>query len=272
MSATQTPNAPSRPVKVGKSNLVNVARSENTKLWSLRSTMWTLLALVAVTAGLSTLFSWGTSTAPDEVLKGIADPTQTIFNSILLGQLAAAVLGVLVISSEYSSGGIRTSLTAVPNAIRLIAAKIIVFATALLIAGIITAFACFFLGALFFSGTPIEVHIGDPHVLRAVFGAGLYLAASGLFGLAVGALIRKSAGAIAIAVGALVVVPIVFGSVPVDWMHSINKYLLSNPGSQILATVRADDQLSPWTGFGLFCAEILVLLIVGALVMKRRDA
>lgn len=272
MSATQAPpTAPTSSVRTGRASFVNTLRAESTKLWTLRSTAWTLLALVLITVGFAVLTAWGSSQAPRDALATL-DPTQTIFFGILFGQLAAAVLGALVICSEYNSGGIRTTLTATPNRVMVLAAKAVNFAVVMTVVGLISSFAGFFLGARFYVGTPAEVAIGDPHVLPAVIGAGLYLAGSGLFGLAVGVFIRKSAGAIAIAIALLLIVPIVLGSVPVDWLQSINKYLLAGPGSQVLDSRVVAGQLGQWQGFGIFCAEWFGLLVAGAVSMVRRDA
>src|SRR5699024_4234334 len=122
-----------------------------------------------------------------------------------LAQLVLAVLGVLVISSEYRTGMIRSSLVAVPQRLRFLLAKIVPYTLVVVIASEVMAFASFFVGQAFFARKDMDVALSDPGVLRAVIGAGLFLTACGVFGIAIGALVRNVAGSIAIAVGAMLV-------------------------------------------------------------------
>jgi ABC-type transport system involved in multi-copper enzyme maturation permease subunit len=254
---------------------VRVARSEWTKLFSVRSTFWTLLALVVTTIGFGVLASWGTNHGYPQLSaqeKANFDPVSTSLSGLAFGQLAIAVLGVMVISSEYSTGGIRTSLTAVPNRLRLLQAKAVVFTGVALIVGLATSFGAFFAGQPWFSQRGIGAALGDPGVLRAVIGGGLYVAASGLFGLAIGTVLRHTAGGITAAIALLLVVPPLMRLLPGAWGKAVVRYFTSNAGQQISYIHQRDNHLGPWVGFGVYCAWWLVPLVFGAVLLRRRDA
>lgn len=263
------------PDRTGGTTLGHVLHSEWTKLRSVRSTPWTLLVAVVLTVGIGVLASWGTNHAwPDMSAKDRAtfDPVATSLSGLAFGQLAIAVLGVLVISAEYSTGGIRASLTAVPDRLRLLAGKVGVFTVVAFVTGIVIAFAAFYAGQPWFSKRGIGVSLGDPHVLRAVIGGALYLTASGLFGLAIGVLLRHSAGSITVAVAFLFVLPLVLLAIPGSVGDAIQRYFTSNAGQQIVSTRQSGNHLGPWVGFGVYCLWFLVPLLVGAWLLRRRDA
>jgi ABC-2 type transport system permease protein len=253
----------------------NVLRSEWTKLWSVRSTVWTTVAMVVTTVGFGVLISWATEanwTKVEARQRSIFDPTSTSLTGIAFGQLAIAVLGVLVVSTEYSTGGIRTSLTAVPRRMRLLGAKALILGVVALLVGTLTSFVAFFLGQWFLAKQGIEAHLGDPQVLRAVFGGGLYLAASAMFGLALGALLRHTAAAITISVAALLVVPPFTMLLPGTWGDAIERYFTSNAGQQITSVTQTGNVLSPWGGYVVFCVWWIVILGAAGWLMQRRDA
>jgi ABC-2 type transport system permease protein len=253
----------------------HVLRAEWTKFWSVRSTMWTFIALVVVTIGISALIclavaaNWDQTTAAD---RATFDPVSVSLVGIFLGQMAIIVLGALVISSEYSTGGIRTTLTAVPQRLRLLFAKALVLAVMAFAAGVVTMFPSFWLGqrVLATADAGIEVSLGDPQVLRAVLGSALYVAACGLLGFALGALLRHTAGAITTAVGIVFVLPIVSNFLPGTWGDNVGKVL--NAGGSISNTKHVDGQLDPWTGYAVFSLWWIVLLTLAAILMRRRDA
>jgi ABC-2 type transport system permease protein len=258
-----------------RTTLWHVIRSEWTKIWSVRSTFWTLLTLVVVTIGFSTLIAWGESSHLDQltpIQRAQLDVTNNAMAGLAFGQLAIAVLGALVITSEYSTGGIKATLTAVPNRIRVLLSKAIVFAVIAFIVGVITAFGAFFISMIFWNQKHLATSLGDPGVLRAVIGGGLYVLASGLFGFALGVLIRHTAGSITAAVGLLFVAPPLTGLLPGTWGDDINKYFTSNAGQHITEVVSVPGRMSPWTGYLVITIWWLVPLLVGGYLMKRRDA
>jgi ABC-type transport system involved in multi-copper enzyme maturation permease subunit len=189
-----------------------------------------------------------------------------------LGQLAIGVLGVLVITSEYSSGVIRASLLAVPRRIPVLAAKAVVFAVLLLVVTEIVAFCSFFVGSAILHAH-VPVSLSGPGVTRAVAGAGLYLTVLGLLALAIGTMIRHTAGAISTIIGIVFVLPILTGLLPSSWGAHINAYLPEQAGTLITHThEQSGDLLSPWQGFGVLCIWTVLALAAAAYLLERRDA
>jgi ABC-2 type transport system permease protein len=271
--ATEPAVVPRRAAGGRSDSLLRVLHSEWIKLWSVRSTAWTLFALFVVTVGISALAAWGTATHLNQARQGgPIDPTNISLGGLVFGQLAIAVLGVLVITTEYSTGGIKASLTAVPQRMRLLVAKAVVFTAVGFVVGLIACFASFYAGMTFFDGQDIGVSITDQHVLRAVIGGALFLAASGLLGFAIGVLLRHTAGAITICVALLFIAPIVLSSIPVHVVHTINKYFFGSAGQHVAEVVPVPGALGPWWGYIVFTLEWAVLLVIGAVLMKRRDA
>lgn len=269
-----TTYAPRVPVTGSGTTFGNVLRSEWTKLRSLRSTWWSVLAAFVVTAGLSLLIDWAIVANWDQTTaqdRATFDPTSNALNGVGLGQLALAVLGVLAVSAEYSTGGIRTTFIAVPRRLLVLGAKAVVVAVLALVVGLVTAFVTFSAGQAIFSTQDISVSYGDPGVLRAVTGAGLYMAGCAMFGLALGALLRGTPGAISAVVALLFVLPLLVLAVPGSIGDTITKFFTSNAGSVITTTRPQEDLLSPWVGYGVFTLEWLLLLAVGAYLLRRRD-
>ncbi len=260
---------PSRPV------VPDVVRSEWTKFRSVRSTSWTLLVAAVAMVGLAALLCsvyvgrYSTLSATD---KATFNPTSFSLNGILLAQLAVGVLGVLVITAEYSTGMIRSTFAAVPQRRTVLAAKGAVLAAAVATVGVASSLAAFFVGQAILSTKNVQAHIGDPGVLRAVIGGGLYLAVLGLLAFGIGALIRHSAGAIAAVLGLILVLPGIVFALPASWSNAISRYLPSNAGAAIFRTIRDRATLSPWVGFGLFCGYAAVALIAAGIAIQRRDA
>jgi ABC-2 type transport system permease protein len=255
--------------------LPDVLRSEFTKFRSVRSTYATLAAAFVAAAVLGPVqCALYASNYPnvDAHEKAKFSATGLSLNGIQLAQLAIGVLGVLLISSEYTTGLIRATFAAVPQRRTVMAAKAIVFTAATLIVSEIACFIAFFVGQAFLSPKHLEAHIGDPGVLRAVIGGGLYLAVLGLIALGLGTVIRHSAGAIATLLGILFVLPGIAGALPQAWQNTINQYLPSNAGQQIFALRIKPYTLQPWAGLGVFFIYAAIALLAAAIVLKRRDA
>ena len=271
-------SGPSGPA-AGRAGFVNLTRAEWTKIRSVRSTVWTLLAFIVVSIGLTALLSWLTAShwngphAASRDATILSDPVSFIMGAgVGLGQLAICVLGVLVITTEYSTGVVRASLLAVPRRTPMLAAKSVVFAVLVLVVTEIVAFCSFFIGSSLIHAH-VAVSLSDSGVTRAVAGAGLYLTVLGLFALAIGTLIRHTAGAIATVIGVVLVLPILSGLLPSNWGAHINAYLPEQAGMLITHTHEVSgDLLSPWQGFGVLCLWTAVLLVAGAYLLRRRDA
>jgi ABC-2 type transport system permease protein len=280
MTAVAPPAAPTPAVeavrRVGFSHLL---MAEWTKIRSVRSTLWTLIIFAVVSLGLTGLITWLTIRAlssgrADERSSGIAaDPVNFILGTGLgLGQLAICVLGALVITSEYSSGTIRASLLAMPRRIPMLIAKGVVFGVLVFVIGEAVSFGSFFIGAAIMH-SDFPVSLSQPGVTRAVIGSGLYLTVLGLFALAIGSLIRHTAGAITTVIGLVLVIFNLTGLLPGSWGAHVNAYMPTIAGLLITQDKQTAGQLlSPWQGFGVFCAWTALLLIAGAYLLKRRDA
>jgi ABC-2 type transport system permease protein len=254
--------------------------AEWTKIRSVRSTVWTLLLFVVITIGLTALLSWlvvsswnGPRAAPRDATV-VTDPVGFILGAGLnLGQLTLCVLGVLVISTEYSTGVIRASLLAVPKRLPMLAAKVAVLAALVFVAAEIVCFASFFLGsAILHSHVPVS--LGDHNVTRAVVGAGLSLTVLALFALGIGGIIRHTAGGITTVIGIVFVLPILAGLLPSSWGAHVNGYLPEQAGALIAQQhpPAGGNVLSAWEGFGVFCIWAALALAVCGYLMRRRDA
>lgn len=279
MTTTLAPIRTPRSAVAGRGETaVDLVRSEWTKICSLRSTVWSFLLLVVVTLGFTALFTaltvaqWATiaATTKSQVL---ADPGRMVLGAgFQLGQLAICVLGVLVVTGEYSSGTIRASLLAVPTRTPMLAAKAAVFAMLTFVVGELTAIPTFFLGAaILHSRAPVS--ITDPGVLRAVIGAGMYLAVLAIFAVAIGALVRHTAGAITGIIGFVLVLSPLTQLIPGSIGNHIHDYLPSEAGSLIASPRQGTgDLLGPWQGFGVLCLETAMLIVAAAYLLRRRDA
>jgi hypothetical protein len=273
-----TPAGPADPVGqvatgAATSGFVDVLRSEWIKARTLRSTFITLAIAVVLTIGLGALIAWAAG-AHENRRSGVFDPTSISLSGLALAQLAVVVLGALAITGEYSTGMIHTSLVAVPRRSRLLLGKVVVYAGMTLVIGEVICFPSFAVGQVILSGQHAShTALGDPHVLRAVIGGGLDLALIALLALAVGTLVRSTAGTIAIVVGFLIVIPgILRGSLPDSIEHPVIEWWPSEAGSRVLTVVRDAHTLTAWEGFGWFALFVAVLLVLGGVVLERRDA
>ncbi|QKG19393.1 ABC transporter permease [Actinomadura verrucosospora] len=252
--------------------------AEWTKIRSVRSTMWSLILLVVLDLGFTALFVGLTVGQWDKAGEGdraqiMADPVGTILGSgFSLSQLTVCVLGVLVIASEYSTGMIRASLLAVPRRLPMLWAKSAVFALIVLVFGLVVSFLSFFIGAaILHSKAPVS--IGDPGVLRAVIGGGLYLAMLGLFAMAIGAIVRHPAGGITGVIAFVLVLAPLAQLLPGSLGDHVHAYLPSEAGQLIAKAHQGkNDLLTPWEGYGVFAAWTAALLGVAAFLLRRRDA
>jgi ABC-type transport system involved in multi-copper enzyme maturation permease subunit len=191
---------------------------------------------------------------------------------LILGQLVIAVLGALTITSEYSTGMIRTSLTVMPRRGTVYAAKAIVFTAVALVAGLVTSFGSYFIGQAIFATHHLNSHLSQPGVLRAVIGGGLFLAVCGLFSYGIGALLRSTAGAITASVALLFVLFVLSGFLPNSWAVHIDKWIPLNAGGAIWENLSGVKMFSPWVGFGVFCAYAAALVVAGGILFRTRDA
>jgi len=258
--------------------IVGVARSEWTKIRSLRSTSWTFFATAVLTIGLGSLFSLGRTSgraSGRDPLTANFNAAGFAFNAMFLSQLAIGVLGVLIITSEYSSGMIRTSFTAVPQRGSLLAVKATVFALVTFVIAALTTFATFFASQAILNRGALNlgVSITSPHALRIVIGAALYLTVCALLGVALGALLRSTAAAITALAGLLFILPILMNFLPVSWHRdAIAQWLPSNAGMQIIEKTTQPLQFSPWVGLAVFAGWVVLAFAAALVLLRRRDA
>ncbi|MDO0932197.1 ABC transporter permease [Streptomyces sp. DG2A-72] len=250
-----------------------VFRSEWIKFWSLRSTAYTLLgAVVALVAfGLiaaSVTSGGGTFEGPGE---GATDPTDISLAGTQLAQLVIGTLGVLLTAGEYSTGLIRSTLAAVPRRLPVLWAKAAVFAGVVLAVGAVAVFGAFFGGQAILGSDGAS--LTDPGVLRAVIGTVVYLTGIGLLGMALGALLRNTAGAVTTLFASIWLLPgLMQVALPDSWNDAIGPYFPSNAGSAFMTVSPGSDLLSPAAGLAVFAGFLAVLLGAAAWQLKRRDA
>jgi ABC-2 type transport system permease protein len=253
------------------------ARMEWLKLRSLRSPAWITLIIVVSVIGIGIAVlsyypgHWAHMSAGS---RASFDPTNDGYAGMAIAQLAIGVAGVLVMTGEYSSGSIRSTLAAIPGRRLLLAAKAAVFGAAALVVGEFTALAAFLVNQYIVLHAPApHASLGDPTVLRAVLMIGAYLALIGLLGLALGTIIRHTAGAIAALVGLVLALPLMLQGFSAGIQNSVTKYLPMMIAEKSLAAVRpVADSLPAWVGLGLLCGYVAVALLIGGLLLARRDA
>ena len=249
-----------------------VLLSEWTKFRSLRSTVTTLLAAVVLMVGLGAMFAAITAGQATGFEPG-ATAISTSLTGTFFAQLAIGVLGVLLISGEYSTGMIRSSLTVVPRRLPILWGKLAVFAGVVFLTMLVASFASFFVGQALLSGQHLEASLTDPGALRSVFGAALYLTVAGVTALALGALLRNTAGAITTFVAAFFVIPPMTNLLPTSLTDHFAQYLPSNAGAVLLdGTFGIAHPLTPWTGFAVMCGFAVVLTGLAARRLRRADA
>ena len=263
------------PPATGRAGFPGALRSEWTKIKSVRSTMWTLGAAIVVTIGISVLGNWGQANHTDRTVAQLAneDLAQRSLFGIIFGQLIMVVFGAMAITSEYSTGMVRTSLTAQPRRAPVFWSKLLVVTAVAFVVGEIISFTSFLIDSSFWRGKGIPLTLSSPHAMQAVVGGGLYLAGSAVLAFGLGAILRHTAGAITSGVGLLFVATILTNFLPESWQNHLDKWLPFNSGGQVWATqhVRGSD-LGAWTGFGVFMIYGAVAVLLGLWVFRKRDA
>ena len=271
MTSSPAPTAPAGQVGLGV-QFSRVVLSEWTKLRTVRSTMWTLLATLVVCIGLPVLISFAIVNQPRSDVGPDFDAAGFSLFGVFLGQLIVGALGVLVMSAEYSTGTIRATLTAAPQRVVVFVSKLLTFAVVIAVVSFVTTFVAFFLVQTVLNTHSLGVSLGQGTSLRMVIGGALYLTIVGLLGLGIGAILRHSAAGISTVLALLFVVPILANFLPHSWQEHVVKYLPGQAGQAIFQRHADAVTLAPWTGLALFAAYAALTLIVGAALLVRRDA
>lgn len=260
---------------------VELVRCEWTKLRTVRSTTRTLAVTIVAVIGIGAIATavtaahWRSAGIIDRV--GF-DPTQRSLAGLFLGQIAIRVLGVLAITGEYSTGTIRATLAATPNRPLVLACKAAVYGFVALVTSEFITFVAFLVGQELLKGTTPYATLGQPEVLRAVAGAGLVLMVMGLFALALGTIIRHTAGAISAYVAILLVLPLILMAFPTSVQHALLKFMPLLIAEHMASTIPGAHDFgntplfNQWAGFGILCGYTALLLLVGGVLFQRRDA
>jgi ABC-2 type transport system permease protein len=250
--------------------------SEFTKFRTVRSTVWTLLVAVVLMIGISALFSAVTASQYhtfDAADRATFNPVSISLSGMMFAVVAFGVLGVLMISGEYSTGMIRSSLTAVPRRLPVLWGKLAVFAGVIFSISLVASFICFFLGQALLNSHHLGVSVAAPGALRSIIGAALYGTVAGMIGVALGALFRNTAAGIATFAGVFFVIPPLTGLLPASISDHLSQYLPSYAGDALWGGARSvTNALSPWTGFAVLCGYAVVVIAAAAVRLRRVDA
>jgi ABC-2 type transport system permease protein len=275
-TATMTPavRASAVPAATRRPGLADTIRSEFIKIRSVRSTYWTLFAQAIAAIAFSAINCAGDVThnsfGPD-----FNAAQASLAGQVAIGELIIVVLGALVITSEYSTGMIRTSLTVMPRRGVLYAAKAMVFAAVSLTVSLVTSLVAFFAGQAILASKHESVTLAQPYALRAVLLSAAILTVFGLLAFGMGAIIRNSAGAITAILGVIFLIPLLAQALPSSWFADLERWL---PGGSALSPIAGglawghNHLFSAWGEFAVFCGYAAVLLAIGAWLFSRRDA
>jgi ABC-2 type transport system permease protein len=260
MTAVMGPGLAPAPAKpppatvAGPVTQVRVVRAEWTKLRALRSTRWCVLTAAVLIVGLGTAIAGSGTAYHVSAGNTAANGVSVALLGVLFAQLVVGVIGVLAFSGEYGTGMIRATLAAVPSRLP------------------VCALVDFFAAAAIESSRGGSVlSLNDPGVLRTVAGSSLYLTVVVIIGLALGALLRKTAAGLSVFAAVFFVIPIVVGALPAN-INGFAPYLPSNAGGALWGIPDAAHPLSPWTGFACLCGYAVVLIALAAWQLRRRDA
>lgn len=261
-----------------RAGLAGALRSEWTKLWSVRSTGYCLAGVATVAIGVTFFIAWANMSRWNELdaaerAEFASNPLDPILAyPVLISQIVVAVLGVLIVCAEYSTGTLRPTLQAQPRRLVVLAAKVLMWTALMLGVGPASAFAGFLVGRPVL-GERAPIQLGDPGVLRAVIGAGLYLTVLGLFAMAIGVILRSTAGAVATVLGILVVVSNLTSLLPGAWGRYVDAWMPVNAGRLVLQQhPLPGDLFGPLQGLAVFAGWTALLLVVAAVLFRRRDA
>lgn len=285
-------------------NFGRMLRSEWLKLWTLRSTWWVSAMTIALMAGLSLLFALVMDIVFADI-RGVGGGGNAFASAniavliVVLGfqmaRITVAVFGVLAITNEYSSGMIRATLAATPRRLRTLWAKLIVVTVTTVLISVLGLALAWLVTLPVLNSNDMAVDFSNPTHIRAIVGVILYLVAIAWISLGTGALLRHTAGGISTIMGVLLVAPAILGIIvitapTVEWVATIYRFLPSEAGEQVVMGGLMDglltgegsggmgmgtamtDMLAPWTGFGVLMIYAVVMLVAGAIKIKRSDA
>lgn len=283
MTTTTARSAGAPAASPGRLTFGGILRSEWIKFASLASSVWCLVAIVVATIGFGLLLALTLSTPGAFELPYAAIAAATAGTGIT--QLIVVVLGTLVVTREYGTGMIRSTFTAAPRRLSVLAAKALVFTATVFVVTFVTMFVSAAIAAAIL-GDDGPLELGDAETWRMLAGAAVFLSLVGLLGLALGTLVRNTAGGISSALGLLLVLPLVlqlFG-MNLEWVRDAAAYLPLPAGQRIYAAPTAEQslppeaiaamgpQLEPWQGLLVLLAWVVAVAVPAAILLRRRDA
>jgi hypothetical protein len=260
-------------------NLAPAVSSEWVKFRSVRSTIYALIATIVLSVGISALicFAQRQQWSQEKLAEHIAfDATATSLSGFFFAEIAIGVIGVIIMTSEYSSGSIRSSLLATPKRLVVLAAKSIVLFASTLVVGELCSFASFFVGQSILAPVTGGATLSTPGSLRAIILGGVSLALLALFALGIGTVVRHTAGSITVYVCCTFVAFLIVLALPNSWSMHVFRYLpqiltssmrSSHPGSDQFGTL-----FSPAAATVVLAGYALAALVGGAIVLVRNDA
>jgi ABC-2 type transport system permease protein len=277
-------------VRAHRVTFPRVLHAEWIKFWSLRSTAWTVAATVVVMGAVSWLAVFFTAreaadpdTEPQDaaVLTALLHDPSIVLTGTELAKLVVAVLGVLIVTGEYSTGMVRATLTAVPRRLPALWAKAAVLVGVTAVTTLVAEILAWAVALPTLREQQATLDLGSAETQRILLGGVLYLVGIALLAFAVGAIVRVSAGALATVLGLLLVVEVMFRTMPADFFRTVSPFLPATAGHQLLSTQAGIDEaraaatapvLDPWAGFAVMAAWVVVALGVAAVQLRRRDA
>ena len=255
-----------------------VLRSEWIKIRSLRSTVWTLAIAVVLMVGTTALVAWGATTATVEDDMSAAD---IVGPGGYFAMLVFAVLGVLTITGEYSTGQIRSTLVAVPRRTPALVAKAVVLSAVAAVTTLVGVTLATVVSTPWHDELGVTLELSDSETLRMLGGMPLVMVGIALLGFAIGALVRSSPGALAIVLGLLLVIENVIAAIPLAFFDRIEPFMPSSAGTRLMLSQENIDMLNEasigadlgaWQGYGVLLAWVAVLMVLAAVLLRRRDA
>jgi ABC-2 type transport system permease protein len=276
VTTTTTNETTPRALPPGRYRFIDLVKSEWTKVRTVRSTMWTIAVTVVLGIGIGALVTAVTRAhwnSPGQGNHFGFDAPATSLVGLFIAQFSVGVLGVLVMSAEYSTGTIRATFSSAPNRSRVFAAKVFVFGALAFVVAEVTSFVAFFLGQFLLSAPATHATLSSPGALRAVFGGGLYVCVLGLIALGLGTIIRHTAGAVSAFVGILLILPIVVQALPGQLSLDVRRFMPDRIGVDMITTNGHSFQtFTPWVGMLILALYALGLLIIGNRMLESRDA
>jgi ABC-2 type transport system permease protein len=256
-------------------SFAGLLRSEWIKLRSVRSTVWSYATVIVISLGMAAVMSassgFGGEQIPTDAQPAIVAQAATF--GVFFGQLVVAALGVLAISGEYSTGMIRSSLTASPARLPMLAAKAVVLFVCTFVVGVLGTVGSYLVAAPIMAGLGITAGITDPDLLLPLLGGALYLAMVSVFALGIGAILRSSAGGIAAALGAILLLPIAFLMIPAQWALDVSPFLILNAGLAIFGLNGfTSATFETWQNVLIVLGWVIVALAAASVLLRRRDA